>query len=224
MKILATMLGYVAFATVLTGAACLGYLWQTDRLNDEKVFRIVAMLHDVDLEKVNYEEMSSDIDTPEEELSLDQIEYHRAIAARNFEVKQEALDRGRHEFDHLLSQLTAARERFDNMARELEEKIKQESAEASDESVANVVRYYESIKADTAKDLLLRMYDEEMGREKVIRLMNKMQANKLKKILLQFRTPDELDKLHEINELLLQGGPQKDVYDQALEQLKRKDS
>jgi hypothetical protein len=51
-------------------------------------------------------------------------------------------------------------------------------------------------------------------------LMNSMNAQKLRNIIQQFESPDEISKLHEIHRLMLDGGPQKQVIDQALEQIK----
>ena len=47
-RILFALIGYVCTATVIAAVLCIAYLWQTDRLNEDKMLRLVAKLHDVD--------------------------------------------------------------------------------------------------------------------------------------------------------------------------------
>ena len=46
------LIAYVCVATVITLALILGYLWHTDQLNNDKVFRLMAVMQDVDLQKM----------------------------------------------------------------------------------------------------------------------------------------------------------------------------
>ena len=53
-KIIDLLLGliaYVCVATVITLALVIGYFWHTDQLNSDKMFRIVALMQDVDLQQ-----------------------------------------------------------------------------------------------------------------------------------------------------------------------------
>lgn len=225
------VIGYFSTATVFAAALGLGYLWRSDILNDEKVFRIVAIVQDVDVDAIGREDEVERVETPGEEPSLAQIERVRAIALRNFEAKENALNRGGGEFKHLLSQLNDARERFDSMARELDERIRRERDLENEKSVAAIVRDLKSVKPEQAKELLLRNLEgagaDPDARRKalgdVVRLMNAMPTNTLKGILKRFQSQEELDRLHEIHNLLLEGGPQKEVLDQALQRLNNRE-
>lgn len=231
MGLLLSLIGYVSTATVLAASLGIGYLWQTDRLNDEKVFRIVALVHDINVDGAADEAASPDADVPDVEPSLVEIERVREIALRDFEAKENALARGESEFKHLLRQLNEARDRFDSMARELDERIKRESELSSQESVTSVVRDLKSVKPERAKELLLRILesagpDPDARRQAmgdVIRLMNAMPSNTLTNILKRFQTEKELNELHEIHQRLLAGGPKKEVFDEALRRLENRD-
>ncbi len=231
MRIIFSLIGYTAVATVLTALLGFGYLWQADRLDDEKMFRIVALIHDINLDSVSKETETTDTEIPGEEPSLAEVKRLREIALRDFEAKENSLQRGRREFDHMLRQLTESRNRIDSIARELEERIKRESELTDQESVKSVVRDLSSVKSERAKELLLKILNDggrDIARRKesmgtVIRLMNAMPSKTLTGILKRFQTEAELDQLHEIHNLMLNGGPIKAELDKVLQQISDRD-
>jgi hypothetical protein len=52
LQLLFALIGYVCTATVITALLGIYYFWRTDRLNDEKMFRMIALLQDVDLVQI----------------------------------------------------------------------------------------------------------------------------------------------------------------------------
>src|SRR3990172_1374001 len=213
-RLLFSLIGFFATATVITLALGVGYLWQTERLSDDKMFRMIALLQGVDLEQIAAAERASDQDVPTEELSLDAVVGQQQGVDRNFEVKLLALQRGRQEYDHRLQQLKAQTERFDRLARDWESKLKQQDELTTQENLAKVVSDLEQIKPATSKNLLMHWIEE--GRmEDVILLLGRMSESKKGKILKSFSTPDELDKLHEIHRLMIDGKENKEKLEQA---------
>jgi hypothetical protein len=199
------LVGYVCVATVVTIALILGYLWYTERINDEKVFRVVALLHDVDLEQLAEATQKASDAVPSEEPSLEDVLHHQQIQDRNFEVKMLALQRGRQEYDERLQLLKEQTLRYDRIATEWQSRLKQEEELATQENLAKVVAQIEQMKPPVAKELLMRWIDE--GRmDDAILLMSKMAESKLAKILKTFETEQELDKLHDIHQRILGGG------------------
>lgn len=223
MRVLFSFIAYVCIATVLSAAVGAAYLWQTERVSDEKIFHMLALLHDVDMDRIAEEQPYPDEQVPPEEVSLEDSEQRRELLQRNFEAKLDALKRGRQEFDHRLRQLSEATERFDRLAKELESRLKQQGELTSKENIQEVVRNLELMRPEQAKQLLLMTIDEDRMND-VVMLMNSMNTQKLRSIIQQFETADEISKLHEIHRLMLDGGPQKQVLDQALEQIKTLDA
>jgi len=218
-RILFALVGYLSTATVITIALGIGYMFHTDRLNDEKTFRMIALLQDVDLQQLSEAQRGTEPEVPPEELSLDEVLQHQHVLDRNFEVKLLALQRGRQEYEHQLQQLKEQTERYDRLAQDWQNKLKQQEQLTTQENMAKVVRDLEQVKPATAKDLLLRWMAE--GRmDDVILLMSKMSENKMGKILKSFETAEELDKLHSIHERMINGGTEKPGFDQALGELK----
>ena len=83
-RLLFALIGYVATATVITMALGLAYLWRTDRLTDEKIFRITALMQGVDIEQIAAAEKGTEGEVPPEEPSVDDIANQQQIFDRNY--------------------------------------------------------------------------------------------------------------------------------------------
>lgn len=232
MRFLLALIGYAATATVLTAVVGVGYLWQTERLTDERAFRIVALLHGVDLnETTEAEEETITDDIPPEEPSLVEEERLEEIALRNYEAKNESLSRGRIEFDHALDQLVSQRDRFDKIAREITQRLEQESNDATDEGIGNVIRDLVAAKPETAKQMLLKMLArggsdpaaQQQAMDDVVRLINTLPPNNWSDIINRFQTAEELTQLHEIQVQQMIGGKKQRDLDGALRQIKNRE-
>jgi hypothetical protein len=210
--------GYVATATVITLALGLGYLWQTERIDDDKMFRIVALVQGVDLEKIAEEQAGATGEVPPEQPSVDELEGQQQVLDRNYEVKLLSLQRGRQEFDFRMQELRTQTQRFDRLARDWEAKLKQQDELTTQENLAKVITDLEQVKPGTAKDLLMRWIQEDRMND-VILLLGKMSETKKAKILKAFTTPEELDKLHEIHRLMIDNNKGKQELEQAQEEL-----
>src|SRR5688572_22069377 len=104
-NLLIALIGDFCVATVTTFALILGYMWHTDRLNDEKVFRIVALLHDVDLQQIAQSQKKSGEEVPAEEPSVNEKLHQQLVQDRNYEVKFLALQRGKQDYEHSFQEL-----------------------------------------------------------------------------------------------------------------------
>lgn len=219
MRALMALIGYVSTATVLSLAIGLGYLMQSGGLDDEKIFRIVALIHDVDIDAMEGEQIEQESGTPEEEPSLSDIAVYKAEFARNFEVKQDALRRGSDAFNHSFRKLKSATDEFSELAAKIESELKNQGELSSKKAVAQVVRNLEMMGLEQAKEELMLTLEEPDGLNDVILLMNAMSTGKLKKILQKFRSKDELAALHAIHKLMLNGGPKAASMEKALRDL-----
>ncbi len=201
----------------------LGYLWHTRMLTNEKVFRMVALVHDIDLDSIAEEETLADFEVPSEEISLDDIALLRDVKLRDHEVKMNALIVGTQEFERSFRDVNEGRQRFDTIAQELKDRLNQQKQLASRENLAAVVGNLEAVKPDKAKDLLLMFLNDPGGERDVIILMKEMQPSKRQAILQQFDESD-LKQLHKLNQLMLDGFPERQELDSMLEQLLENDS
>jgi hypothetical protein len=221
-QLLFGLIAYVCVATMITFALGLGYLWHTDQLNDEKVFRIVALLQDVELHQPGEVPEQSSDEVPPEEASLEDVTHHQQLQERNFEVKLLALQRGRQDYDHRLQELEVKTDRYNRLAQEWQSRLKKQEELTNQENLAKVVSQLEQVKPDNGKALLMLWINE--GRmDDAILLMSKMSESSLKKILQKFETDEELEKLHEIHQRIIGSGNTPKLQE-ALDQLQALDS
>lgn len=230
MRALFAIIGYTAVATVLTAALGIGYLWQTERLTDERMFRIVAILHGVQHNKTENQPVGVTEEVPPEELSLSEEDRLREIAMRNYEVRLASLERGRVEFEHALNQLSSQTDRFNSLAQELQQRLEQESAESAEEGVKAVVRDLKEADPELGKDLLLRILENGVTPEEkqkalddVIRLVRAMPLSTWSEIVNTFDDEAEIAHLHRIHMEELEGGAKRRVLDDAFRQLRDRD-
>jgi hypothetical protein len=218
-QLLFALIAYVSVATMISLALGFGYLWHNDRLSDEKVFRLVALLQDVDVQQIGRAHEKSGDEVPPGEPSLEDVLQHQEIRDRNYEVKLLALQRGKREYDDRLQQLKVQTDRYDRLAREWQSRLKKEEELTTQENLAKVVSQLEQLRPPVAKDLLIRWLEEERMDDAIL-LMSKMSENKLSKILKSFETEEELNQLHEIHQRIIGGGAGTEQLQQALDEMK----
>lgn len=216
---LSVLVGYVSTATLIALLAGLGYLWQTDRLNDQKVFRMMALFHDVDLHQLADAQRKTAEEVPPEEVSLEDALRRQQVMDRNFEAKLLSLRSGKQEFDHRLQQLKELINRYDRMAQDWQSKWKQQEELSTQQNLATVVGHLELINPLQAKEELLRWVDEGRMNDAIL-LMSKMSESKLKKILQRFQSDKELTTLYEIHQQIIDSGEKSKTLEKALGELK----
>lgn len=213
-----SLVAYVCVATVITLALVLGYLWHTDQLNNDKVFRLVAVMQDVDLQQMAKAEQKSPNDVPPAEPSLNEVMHHQQVQDRNFEVKQLALQRGKQVYDASFHQLLEKIDQYDRMAQNWQSRLKQERELTTQQNLATVVSQLEQVSPEVGKDQLMK-WIEEKKMDDAILLMGKMSENKLQKILKTFESPIELTQLHEIHQRIISSGTENSQLQKALGEL-----
>jgi hypothetical protein len=199
------LIAYVCVATVITLALALGYFWHTEQLSSEKVFKIVAMLQDVDLQQLAAQQKKTGDEVPPEEPSLNEVMHRQQVQDRNFEVKLLALKTGKQEYDASFQKLIEKIDRYDRMVQDVQSRLKQQQELTTQENLSKVVSQLEQVKPDVAKDSFMKFIAEERMDDAIL-LMSKMSESKLSKILKTFQTPEELSRLHDIHRRIINGG------------------
>jgi hypothetical protein len=218
-RFIVQLIGYTCVATVVAALIALAYLWQTGALTDEKVFQMVALIHDVDLQKLEEELRKQEADVPPEEASLDEIQRHRALEMRNFELKSAQLQRNVQEFEHLFNQIQEAQRRIDNQAKGFKDLLAAEEAKAVEQGNTEVVNQWELMTPAQVKDLIMTMRENNEVKD-VVMLLRRIDDLKKRKILAQFNIQDEeeMEAVYEIQSLLREGFPKKGLIDAAQQQ------
>ncbi len=216
--LLATLLSYFCIATVISLAIGLSWLFSSGRLNRDRVVQIVAVLHGVDLSVYHAKLHEKDL-TGKEEVSLEEIARQRALAFRNLEIREQAVAEGLKRFRFASEQLAEKYDRYERIRKSFDEELSRFRAGAIAEGRENVRQILETIKPRQAKEQMLAMFDN--GEiDVVVALLAAMPSSKRAKIVGEFKTPDESEKLAEILRRLRQGIPKITAVDRAENQLR----
>lgn len=218
-RILFPLVGFFCTATVIAGVASYGYLRHMGILDDEKAFRIVALLNDVDLEKISDQHSDKEPDVPPEEMSHEQGQELMQVAALHLQSKRDDLDKQLEQFEAKLREMTAENNRYQGFKREVQlylEKVKEEAEDSGLLAVRNQIQNL--IPKKQAKPILVTWIKEEKTRQ-VIQILNGMPAKKRTDILKTFDTPEDLEMLAKIQQQMLDGDPIKPFVEEQMQKL-----
>src|SRR5688500_9556694 len=147
-------------ASFVAEAGGLVYLWTSGKLNREKLFEIVALVHGVDLDALEAEHAPAHKPLESEQVAFDDVIEKRLEKSLDLDLRETAFDKALIDLRTLETDLRSQHERFDTRRREFEVRIEQLRRETLDEGLANVQLKLESIQPKQAKDLLMKMMAE----------------------------------------------------------------
>ena len=222
-RILFPLIGYACVATVISAAIGYGYLVKSGRLDDEKVFRITAILQDVDLEEIERASLEVKAETPPEEPSYEQQRRQYQTVLLQFDVKEKHLADSLVDFDYQLKRLNAATEQYARLRSEVEEYLVQQGNLLLSEEMQKVRKQLESLNPKKQAKPILIKYIADDRIDDVIMLLGSMKPRNQEEILRAFDSEEDQEMLYKIQRKMLAGEPAKPFIDaqlKALEQLK----
>jgi flagellar motility protein MotE (MotC chaperone) len=220
-RILFPLIGYVCVATVISIAAGYGYLRHTEVLDDQRMFRIVSLLHGIDLDEIakTYEGRPEDV--PPEELSHDQQQEQIQVASLHLQAKQDDLEKVIEEFTSRFEQLNIKIARYNNLRNEVETFLNQERDKALDSGIVAVINQLKNLSASKqAKPIIVDMITDDRM-DDVIRILNGMPPRNSDNILKAFTTEKELKILYDLEKRMMGGDPEKSFVDSKMDELKQ---
>lgn len=225
-RFLFPLIGYFCTATVVAAAMGAGLLRYTGRLNDERMFQLLAVVHDVDLEEVEQAHEAIESEIPPEEASFDDQQQLRHVATLQFDAKLKQLDDLLSNFTYQLDDLNVKTGRYENLRTEVENYLKQQSDEAQAAEVRRVIQQMEVLDPrKQAKPLVQEMIKE--GRiDTVIQILGSMKTRARNDLLKAFDTAEDIEMLYQIQRHMLEDDPTSQFIRQqvqTLEDLKSQD-
>ncbi len=218
-RLLFPLIGFFCTATVVTAVASYGYMRHSGILDDEKIFRVVALINDIDLEKLAEKHDQKELDVPPEEMSYEQGQQRLQVATLQLQSKKDDLDKQLDQFEEKLRVMAAGNIRYQAFQKEVElylQKVKQEAEDDGLLAVRNQIQNL--VPKKQAKPILVAMIKEERTKQ-VIQLLNGMPAKKRTDILKTFDTPEDLEMLGKIQAQMLAGDPIKPFVEEQLQKL-----
>lgn len=218
-RLLGSVVVYTCVSTVLAGAAILTYLANAWELDREKLEKMLAVAQGTDT-ATSGKPAAVVEPLPAEQASYEQILERRALAVRHLELREQAvkhdLDQVRFEHRRLADEEKQCRQ----LRKTFETELAAAQKNAQSEGRQEVLRTLESIKAKQAKEQLMRML-ERNELDEVVSLMSAMSETKRAKIVAEFKTEIDSEKLADILRRIREAAPVTTAAGTAQKQLTR---
>jgi flagellar motility protein MotE (MotC chaperone) len=214
---------YFCVATVLALGVGVTFLWARGSLDEEKLFRVLAVVHDVDLDAAidEAEELRKAVE--DEQPALDDIIEARAIKSLDLDLRESALTKGLVDLLSLEARLQTEQDRYKQLKGSFDDLLAKMEGQKSDSALQEVQRTLEAMQPKQAKDQILKMLEDDAMHD-VVTIMKGMPIDKRKKIAGEFKTGDEPDKLHEILTQIRLGVPGVTLIRDTRKQLEQVDA
>jgi flagellar motility protein MotE (MotC chaperone) len=213
MKLLVQLLAATCVATVVAQLSILTMLAARGNLRSENLRGALATLAGIDVTGTQlataYRD-ATEVETP----SYDEILQARALAGLEMDMRHRAQSGYLQEIRTLEERLRAEQDRFDTRRAAFNRKLEELLQGVGDASLKELQRTLEALPPKQAKDQLLRMLQEE-SIDQVVAIVKAMPLDKRKKILSQFTTPEETERLGVILQRISEGEPERSLIEAA---------
>jgi hypothetical protein len=212
----------VCVATVIALAIGLGYLRSRGKLDETTIQKLIAVANGSDTTAARPQRAGAVDDVAPEQASLEDVARQRALKSRDVELREQALNDGVSIVKTEYAKLVDEKDRYERIKSAFRAQLDElrEGAMADNRDTARTI--LENMKPKQAKEQILRMVKEGEMTD-VIKIMSLMSSAKRKKIVDEFKTPDESETLAEILKQIRAGVPETDLIDKAEESLDQSD-
>jgi hypothetical protein len=173
----------------------------------------------VDLEEIKNKQAEQAVQVSSEQVSLEAIARRKAINSLDHDMREQALKNGIENLRRMQNLHAVERQRYDNLKQAFDARLKQLHTDVDQNSILEVQLTLENIQPKQAKEQLLLMLEKEDAMSDVVAIIKAMPMDQRKKILGEFKTPEESEQLAEILQNIRLGYPEKPVIDQAQKML-----
>ncbi len=189
--------------------------WKIDRA---KAIQMLAIAQGVDIFALREKAQRDKDQIPPDQISFEEILEARAAKDLNLQLREQALVDSLSEVRNQQQQLSQAEQRYAQQRAQYDEQLAllQQGAQATGREEAR--RILEAVKPKQAKELLTEMLDKD-ELAAVVMLLREMPDNKRAKIVGEFETPEEIEKIDEVLRQIREGVPEARVADNARKQL-----
>jgi len=218
---LISLIGYACVATVISAALGYAYLRHAGKLDDETMFRVVALVHGVNLDEIAKAKKQEAPGTPGEEPSFQEQRQRLQTASLQFDAKQKQLADALVIFNYQLKQLNLATENYAKLRAEVKQYLEEQGKLVLSENMQKVRAQLELVDPKKQAKPMLTKYIDDNRIDEVIMLLNSMKPKSQMDILKTFNAPEDLDRLYRIQRKMLAGEPVKPMIDARLKELEQ---
>ena len=209
---------YFALATLIAQIILGAQLWVQWNMDRSRLVQMLAVAQGIDLAALRQQSSPDRERLSDAQVSYEEVLESRAAKDLHLQLREQALENTLTQLRGDQQQLAEAQQLY------ARERAQYETQLSSLQQAANIAgreearRILESIKPKQAKELLREMLDKgEL--EAVVMLLREMPDSKRAKIVGEFETPEDLQKIDEVLRLIRQGAPESELAGTARQQL-----
>ena len=195
---------YFCVATVLAEIVVVGMLWWKGALSDDRAVAMFAALHGIHPESPGAAAAKRKDDHAHEQPSLEEISKKRLLTSLDLSLREIALDKSLIDLRTLEAQIITENQRLQQWQEGMDKRIARAIDTVLETSLLELQQTLEAISPKQAKEQILKMLETTGGTEDaramndVVRILKAMPLDKRKKILGEFKTVPESEKLADI--------------------------
>ena len=201
MRSLWSIVSFLAVVNLLALMLLIGWLWQSGRLNPERLREVRALLAAPVLDEAEAggstagggDGVEAEADSPPPLPSAMQVEYTFALQEQAEQATRRMAEAKRlleAQLERTMTQLQREREQFEQERRSWTDSVREDRERKADEQFAKVVKQLESIPAKQAKAILVELAGQG-SMEQAIAYFDAMQPRAAAKVLKEFKTQPE---------------------------------
>ncbi len=217
---LGALLSYFCIATVIALLTAIGAMWFKGALDEDRLYRVLASLHGVDMvamqRELIREAQAPDLEQPSAATRLDQ----QMLKSLDLDLRELAVSKGLASLGAIETHLQIETARFEDLKKAYASKLRELEEDEQTTSMRELQRTLEAIRPDQAKEQILKMLDDD-ALDDVVTILTKMAIDKRKKIIAEFKQGADADKLYEILKNIRLGEPAVSQIEDARDKLKQ---
>jgi hypothetical protein len=220
---LGAVLVAISVGTLISLMVIGGMLWWKGVLTDERIYGMLAALQGI---RPPPPPKLTALDTDAEQPSFEQILNARLRASLDLDLRESAIDKALGDLRTIETALKSESSRLDSWKQSFDKRLSDLQSAATEASLREVQQTLEVMPPKQSKDQLMKMLAEPKTPtsdpiEEVVRILKAVQLDKRKKILQEFKTPEEIEKLHEILRVIRIGGSDTQLLEDTRKQLQQ---
>jgi hypothetical protein len=221
---LGSLLVAFAIGTTISLLVLIGMLWWKGALGDDRLLGMIAALQGIKQLPTAAGEGADP--AAAEQPSLDQIMQSRLRASLDLDLRESAIDKSLGDLRTVETQIKTERERLDLWKLDFDQRLAKLETAATDAALLEVQRALEVMSPKQAKDQILKMLDEPSTNaddpmQDVVTVIKSMADDKRKKLLGEFKTPEESEMLAKILHEIRLGLPDSEIIRDTRNQLQQ---
>ncbi|NUQ62437.1 MAG: hypothetical protein HUU20_08105 [Pirellulales bacterium] len=209
---------YFCLATIIAETILAAQLWVKWKMDRAKLIQMLAVAQGIDPLALRAKSDLDKKEIPADQVSYDEILEARAAKDLNLQLREQSLANSLGQMRSDQQQLSSAQKQYNQQRTQYETELAGLQEEVRTAGRDQVRRILETVKPKQAKELLAEMLDkQEMAA--VVMLLREMPDSKRAKIVGEFKTQEETQKIDEVLRRIREGEPESAMANNAQERL-----